>query len=874
MCRLVDGSARPALPDAVHYAPLCRLEAPCAARNVTRFRFMSRVSCKWAAPLGPREGIMAIELSRAVRDIQPERCVLFFGSGAALTSGAPSVDKLIRMIGQRFNIDPDGLSLREISQLAEGAHANRRELIAAIRPLFRDLKPAGGLLNLPLFQWKGLYTTNYDNLIEQTYAMRSSPLNVYSSNFDFSQPELPGGQKLFKLHGTIDKDVVDGSQSRIILTDDDYDLTAQYREALFARLQNDLVSAQLVIIGHSLADAHIKEIVERAVKLNAETHNHRQITLLVYTKDDRRATLLEARGIQVVFAGVDDFFAELARQAPSTTAVRTFTGDPLDAAPLLNGMVRSVVHASSQGSNVSSMFNGWPGTYGDIRAGMTFERSVSRQIISDLVSGEVRYATIVGASGVGKTTAARQVMAQLSANQFHAWEHDNAQSLIPDAWRAVAARLAAEDQSGVLFVDEASSHLVEINRLIDNLASDGNSSLCVVLASAKASWTPRIKSIYLNRFGREYVLRRVDSGEVDRLLNLVDQNSSIKALVEASFKGFSRYERRRRLVERCESDFFVCMRNIFASEKFDDIVLREYAALGEDAQAVYKTVAALESAGVQVHRQLILRLLGVRADGVGALLDSLSEIVIERTVNEREGIYGWMGRHQVISHIIARYKFADQEAIYDLLRRVIEESSPTYQIEVRSLRELCSQDFGIPRISSKSTQNVLYRMVMSVVPGERVPRHKLIRNLIKMGDFEGAATEIRIFDADFREDGPVTRYKIDLMVARAESSPGLMREDRVAILQDATEFAEQALNKFGDNKYVLNAYANSGIVWYRFTADTSVFDAAIESLRAAEERTSDPEISSMIARLSRTFSSAPAQETAEASVDINGEGDD
>jgi len=817
---------------------------------------------------------MAIELSRAVKDIQPERCVLFFGSGAALTSGAPSVEKIIRTIGTRFNIDPDGLSLREISQLAEGAHANRRELIAAVRTLFRDLKPAGGLLNLPLFQWKGLYTTNYDNLIEQTYSMRSSSLNVYSSNFDFSQAELPGGQKLFKVHGTIEKDVVDGNQSRIILTDDDYDLTTQYRDALFTRLQNDLVAAQLVIIGHSLADAHIKEIVERAVRLNAESHNHRQITLLIYTKDERRATLFEAKGIQVVFAGVDDFFAELARQSPSTTAVRTFTGDPLDAAPLLNGMVKNVVHASSQSSNVSSMFNGWPGTYADIKAGMTFERTISRQIVSDLSNGEVRYATIVGASGVGKTTAARQVLSQLSANHFHAWEHDHAQSLIPDAWRAVAARLAAEKQVGVLFVDEASSHLVEINRLIDNLSSDGHESLCVVLASSKASWTPRIKSIYLNRFGKEYVLRRVDSGEMDRLLSLVDQNSSVKALVESSFKGFSRYERRRRLVERCESDFFVCMRNIFASEKFDDIVLREYASLGVDAQSVYKTVAALESAGVQVHRQLILRLLGVRADGVNSLLESLSEIVIEKTVNEREGVYGWMGRHQVISHIIAKYKFADQEAIYDLLRRVIEESSPTYQIEVRSLRELCSQDFGIPRISDKITQNVLYRMVMSVVPGERVPRHKLIRNLIRMGDFEGAATEIRIFDADFREDGPVTRYKIDLMVARAESSPGLMREDRVAILQDATEFAEQALNKFGDNKYVLNAYANAALVWYRFTADTSVFDAAIEGLRAAENRTADPEISSMIARLSRTFSSAPTEDSAEAQLEINSEGDE
>lgn len=799
---------------------------------------------------------MAVELSRAVKDIRPEQCVLFFGAGAAVTSGAPSVDKLIRSIATEFSIDADGLSLREISQLAETQYGNRRRLIQAIRPLFKNIRPSGGLLNLPLLNWKGLYTTNYDDLIEQTYAAKSVAVNIYSSNFDFSQVELPGAQKLFKLHGTIEKDVVDGSQSRIIITDDDYDLTFQYREALFGRLQNDLVGSQLVIIGHSLADAHIKEIVEKAVKINADNHNQRQITLLVYTKDERRATLMEARGLQVVFAGVDEFFAEVMKQSPSSLPGRSYTGDPLDAAPLLHGMVRNIAHASARDTNVSAMFNGWPASYADIGAGLTFERTVARQIVSDILSGDVRYATIVGASGVGKTTAARQVMSQLSANHVHAWEHDASMALVPEAWRAVAARLLAEDQRGVIFVDEASSHLTEINRLIDNLAGDGNASLCVVLASAKASWAPRIKSIYLNRFGQEYVLRRVDTGEVDRLLNLVEQNVALKTLVEASFKGFSRYERRRRLVERCESDFFVCMRNIFASEKFDDIVLREYAALGSDAQDVYKLVAALESGGVQVHRQLVIRLLGVDVNGLNGLLDSLSEIVIESTVSEKEGVYGWKGRHQVISHIIAKHKFGDQQAIYGLLERVIQASSPTYQIEVRSLRELCSQDYGIPRISNTEDQNVLYRMVMSVVPGERVPRHKLIRNLIRMGDFEGAATEIRIFDADFREDGPVARYKIDLMVARAEHSPGLMREDRISILQDAAEFAAQSLNKFSDNKHVLNAYANAGVAWFRYTADPVVFDSALDSLRAAEERTSDPEISTMIARLSRKFSSA------------------
>nr|WP_255683188.1 SIR2 family protein [Luteimonas sp. MHLX1A] len=713
-----------------------------------------------------------------------------------------------------------------------------------------------------MYRWKGLYTTNYDNLIEQAYAQKNAPLNVYSSNFDFSQTETPGAQKLFKVHGTIEKDVVDGVQSRLIVSDDDYDLTTEYREKLYDRLKADIEGSHLIIVGHSLADTHIREIVQRAIKINAESHNHRSVTILAYVRDDNRAVLLENKGLQVVFAGVDEFFAELARKAPESALVRTATGDPLDAAPLLLPVTKSVSHSmAADEPNVVAMFNGWPAKYADIKGGLTFDRNISSDIAVGIERGDFRHAVIVGASGVGKTTAARQALVRLAARDIFVWEHDTNSAFVPEAWRVVAERLAGEDQRGVLLVDEASAHINEINRLIDGLSAKGLWSLGLLIVSAKSAWAPRIKSPYIYRFGKEFNLRRLEASEIDRLLSLVDNNGAIAALVEASFKGFSRYERRRRLVERCESDFFVCLRNVFASEKFDDIILREYATLDENSRGIYRLVAALQSAGVSVHRQLVIRLLSIPTDQIAGVLAALSDVVIEKTVDSRQGIYGWVGRHQVISEIITRYKFADQDALYALLSRVIEESSPTYQLEVRSLRELCTSEYGIPRLADRKRQNVLYRMITSVVPGERVPRHRLIRNLIRLGEFEEAATEIRIFESDFREEGPIARYKMDLMLARAEHSPGILEEDRIAILREAVTYAGSATQKFGDNKYVLNAYAQVGVKWFKYTGQVEVFDAALDLLRSAEERLADPEISSMITRATRIFTAAPAGES-------------
>jgi len=43
-------------------------------------------------------------------------------------------------------------------------------------------------------------------------------LAQYSSNFDFTMMDEPAAVKLFKIHGTIEKDEIDGHRSRIILS--------------------------------------------------------------------------------------------------------------------------------------------------------------------------------------------------------------------------------------------------------------------------------------------------------------------------------------------------------------------------------------------------------------------------------------------------------------------------------------------------------------------------------------------------------------------------------------------------------------------------------------------------------------------------------
>lgn len=806
---------------------------------------------------------MTITIQQLVDDTSPETTVLVFGAGASIPSDAPPVNSLVDRISKEFQIENEGLTLAEIAGLAE-RKKNRVELIKCLRSAFKGVRAKGSILNLPLYNWRSIFTTNYDEIVEDAYERKSKPLNVYTSNFDFTIHENLVATKYFKLHGTIGKDAADGHSSRMILTDHDYDLTQDYREALYSRFQSDLMDGgNVIIIGQSLADPDLRDVIQKAVAAQQKSFSGGRISLLLYTKDENRASLFEARGLRIAFGGLDDFFLALAKKHAGTVSVHTDTGDLLDYFPRLRPVTVNVSEeVNPTKSDLSAIFSGWPARYSDITSNFTFDRTIASEISQLLQTPEKICALILGASGVGKTTAARQAVLRLRLANFSAWEHKVEHPLIKEDWVEVATRLHRNSSKGVLFIDDAHLHLLAINELIDALSSSKNDSLKLILVSTRNNWNPRVKSPNIYLKGVEKLLSQLNQSEIERLLILVDTVPQIRVLVETGFGGFSRYEQRRRLQDRCEADMFVCLKNIFASEKFDDIILREFTGLEANQQDIYKLVAAMEHAGIHVHRQLVMRLTSISAAQISAILESLADIINEYVINAKEGIYGWRVRHSVIATIVSKYKFGDIDKVISLFEQVIDQISPTYDIEIRTIRELCNVETGIIVIPDKTVQNRLLRRMMSIAPAERVPRHRLIRNLIDQGEFEKAESEIRIFEKDFRRDGPIMRYRILLMIARALHTKGLMLDDRIVILEKARELAVQAVEQFAQNKTVLGAYCELGVETYKLSGKIDVYDAAMDKLKKAELRLADPDITKMVVRFQRRLTAQAQSESA------------
>ena len=159
----------------------------------------------------------------------------------------------------------------------------------AIQERLRGLEPTAGLLSLPEFEWRSLYSTNFDQLVERAYRASGNPLAVVRSNYDW-QKGL-SGTVLYKIHGCITQDVSLGHTHRMVITDRDYDHVKDYHQLLFTTLESEMLTCDTLIVGQSLADAHLKDLAKRAAKPNQTAGTPGRVYLLVFQSDPDRAVI-------------------------------------------------------------------------------------------------------------------------------------------------------------------------------------------------------------------------------------------------------------------------------------------------------------------------------------------------------------------------------------------------------------------------------------------------------------------------------------------------------------------------------------------------------------------------------------------------------
>jgi broad-specificity NMP kinase len=785
-------------------------------------------------------GLMSISLQALCRSIVPNKTALLLGAGASVPSGAPSGKQLAhtlwKVVAQGQPMSDD---LIESASMLERNYG-RRSLVEAVASTLGKLKPTGGMLGLPRFGWHSIFSTNFDRLVELSFKACAQPINTIRSNFDLSSKENRVGTSLYKIHGCVSQDVAFGDKAAMILTEQDYEDYGKYRQSMFSLLESFLLTGDVLIVGQSLRDSHLNDLIKRVLSYKQQGADG-EVYILVYDRDDLRAQLHEDKGAKIAFGGIDDFVHAMAEEGEES-------GGPMpgaDAGCLSLSLVSTVIeipHSQQAEPNVKRMFNGGAASYADIRSGVTFARA-QLSVLLDYIESDTGLAiALTGAGGMGKTTFSRQIASALVEKGYQGYEHRDDFTFQSQPWIALDNELRSHNKSAVLVVDECTRSLRQINLLVEYLASQERPNLKLVLTANSAQWAPRLKSPKLFSRGKVVQIAKLVDAEIYSLVNLVQNNRTIADLVQSEFKTLSRNTQFTRLRSRCSADMFVCLKNIFANDSLDRILLKEYDDLDEGAQEHYRHIAALESVGMRVHRQLIMRMLGLPADQVTTILASLAGIVDEFPIRERDGVYGWATRHLVIARKITEYKFSSVVDLEQLFERIIDNINPAVATELQSVRDICDTEFGIGRLSDKGVRLDLYRRLIEIAPGERIPWHRLIRELMNSEALEDAEYAIRDAAEAVGEDAPIDRFKVRLLVLRAEQTSGISRTDRLALLRKAFDLAERNINRHRLDKFSYRVLCDVAVNLVERGEPVSLLDQALVAMRAAASDILDPEM--------------------------------
>lgn len=255
-----------------------------------------------------------------VKAVRERKCVLFVGSGLSMLAGYPSWSQLIdRLVAEAKRVPSartEGLEVIEARgdylMLAEFARVtlgpwDYTEILR--EELDRPATPSAAHRAIAATDYRGIITTNYDQLFELTFPQVRNRVPSTFTHEGVAQiasmlfkPDL----FLFKLHGDI------GSPSSIVLSSRDYDRLILLSPHVRALLMSVFLNYKLLFVGYGLRDPDFNLILREltlifenhvpkhyALVANAGTFEtdhllrHMNIELLSYDPADNHGAVLE-----------------------------------------------------------------------------------------------------------------------------------------------------------------------------------------------------------------------------------------------------------------------------------------------------------------------------------------------------------------------------------------------------------------------------------------------------------------------------------------------------------------------------------------------------------------------------------------------------
>lgn len=222
---------------------------------------------------------------------------LFVGAGLSLASGLPTWTSLIRQLAGSLNLIPRATdNLPQLAQFCiNGSLNNRGPFIGALRAAIASprAKPNANHDALCLANLRTIWTTNYDTLLEEAFAL--SRLVVRTRDADLTADTSPFDIEILKPHGCVTR----SAPEELVVTQEDYEDFTERRPAMLHRLRHDLMNKSFLFIGYGYRDPNIAAAMVEVRRLcQRDTREHFMILGRALSKRDQRVQSLWLEDLQ------------------------------------------------------------------------------------------------------------------------------------------------------------------------------------------------------------------------------------------------------------------------------------------------------------------------------------------------------------------------------------------------------------------------------------------------------------------------------------------------------------------------------------------------------------------------------------------------
>ena len=260
------------------------------------------------------------------------RLVIFLGAGASVgarnTQGVslPAAFHLRNEIYKQFLLKPEErkkfdfrnialMSLEHTSALA-AAKSDEKSVEEFVASFFLVEKPLWSHAVLPFLTPVALFTTNYDTLVEQGWALQANkasltkakkikPLDpVYSKSPNLNPNFIP----LYKPHGTIERMHSDVGLGGLVLTQFDYFEMLNYRSDLLDQFMEKFNESCVLFIGYGFQDV---DIAARLYNIRRNNGGPRWFAVFPRDNSDVRRMYAEKYNILQINRTFNDFMCDL-----------------------------------------------------------------------------------------------------------------------------------------------------------------------------------------------------------------------------------------------------------------------------------------------------------------------------------------------------------------------------------------------------------------------------------------------------------------------------------------------------------------------------------------------------------------------------------